>query len=153
MSERKQKQKLFKPITNKFMLQRPYVTKQEDNIIKLTAQFAAKNGKEFLTMLYNQKQRDSQFGFLNKGHPQYAYFEALTKMYGHIIHPNQNYIRFLSNTFGDPRKLLVYCQAKSEYLTREEQNEEKKQSRKEFIEGIERTIDWNDFVVVHTVDF
>ena len=43
------------------------------DIVKLTAQFVAKNGTSFLERLMQREQRSYQFDFLRK-HPLFSYF-------------------------------------------------------------------------------
>ena len=91
----KPKQNTFRPISNKFIFQKPYIPIEEEKIIKLTAQFVATNGNEFLDQLYHLKKSDSRFQFIEKTHPYNSYFEALIKMYSQIIHPKKDYTNLL----------------------------------------------------------
>ena len=100
-----------------------------------------------------QRKQDHRFDFLEKTHPYNSYFESLIKMYSQIIHPKKDYIDFITKRFADQKKLLTYCKAKCEYLQKEELDEEKKLKRKEFLVSLDRSIDWNDFVIVETIDF
>lgn len=56
--------------------------------MKLTAQFVARNGRQFLTNLMNREQRNFQFDFLRPQHSLFQYFtkllEQYTKVYIHI---------------------------------------------------------------------
>ena len=49
------------------------------DIVKLTAQFVAKNGTSFLERLMQREQRSYQFDFLRKHHPLFSYFTKLVK--------------------------------------------------------------------------
>jgi len=51
------------------------------DIVKLTAQFVAKNGKSFLTNLMTREQRNYQFDFLRPQHSLFQYFTRLVEQY------------------------------------------------------------------------
>ena len=44
------------------------------DVVKLTAQFVARNGRQFLTNLMNREQRNYQFDFLRPQHSLFQYF-------------------------------------------------------------------------------
>lgn len=49
--------------------------------MKLTAQFVARNGRQFLTNLMNREQRNYQFDFLRPQHSLFNYFTKLLEQY------------------------------------------------------------------------
>lgn len=51
------------------------------DIVKLTAQFVARNGRQFLTNLMNREQRNYQFDFLRPQHSLFNYFTKLLEQY------------------------------------------------------------------------
>jgi hypothetical protein len=51
------------------------------DIVKLTAQFVARNGRQFLTNLMNREQRNYQFDFLRPQHSLFQYFTKLLEQY------------------------------------------------------------------------
>lgn len=51
------------------------------DIVKLTAQFVARNGRQFLTNLMNREQRNFQFDFLRPQHSLFQYFTKLLEQY------------------------------------------------------------------------
>jgi len=54
------------------------------DIVKLTAQFVAKNGTSFLERLMQKEQRSYQFDFLRKHHPLFSYFTKLVEQYSKV---------------------------------------------------------------------
>lgn len=62
-----------------------YLTKQNPDILKTTAQFVARNGEKFLLGLTEREQRNPQFDFLKPTHHLFQYFMQLTNLYGQII--------------------------------------------------------------------
>ena len=57
------------------------------DIVKLTAQFVARNGAMFLDKLMMREQRNYQFDFLRKQHPLFSYFTKLVEQYSRILLP------------------------------------------------------------------
>lgn len=55
--------------------------------MKLTAQFVARNGRQFLTNLMNREQRNYQFDFLRPQHSLFQYFTKLLEQYTKILIP------------------------------------------------------------------
>ena len=65
------------------------------DIIKLTAQYTATNGKDFLKGVILKEQRNSQFDFLRPTHMLFTYFTALVDSYSAILHPQKELTDFL----------------------------------------------------------
>lgn len=55
--------------------------------MKLTAQFVARNGRQFLTQLMNREQRNFQFDFLRPQHSLFQYFTKLLEQYTKVLIP------------------------------------------------------------------
>jgi splicing factor 3A subunit 1 len=55
----------------------------------LTAQFAARNGRQFLTALAQREQRNYQFDFLKPNHSLYNYFNSLVSQYSKVLMPSK----------------------------------------------------------------
>lgn len=67
--------------------------------MKLTAQFVARNGRQFLTNLMNREQRNFQFDFLRPQHSLFQYFtkllEQYTKVYIYSIVKTKQFLVFI----------------------------------------------------------
>jgi len=50
-------------------------------VIKLTAQFTARNGRIFQNSLHARELQNPQFSFLNANHPLHTYFLRLVDSY------------------------------------------------------------------------
>jgi splicing factor 3A subunit 1 len=112
--------------------------------IKLTAQYAAANGSDFISKLMERERDNSKFDFLNPLHALFAYFSRLVDIYRRII-------------TGAP-ELKVAIDRKSDFeavlrsavhrwnwaITQEEK-------AKGSVESL--MVDWKDFVVVETITF
>lgn len=64
-----------------FLSDPPSISALDLDIVKLTAQFVARNGRTFLTNLMNREQRNFQFDFLRPQHSLFVYFTVLLKQY------------------------------------------------------------------------
>ena len=59
------------------------------DIIKLTAQFVAKNGQKFLIALTEREKNNPQFDFLKPTHQMFAFFTSLVDAYSKCIVPRK----------------------------------------------------------------
>lgn len=63
------------------------LTSLDLDIIKLTAQFVARNGKNFLNGLTNREHSSPQFYFLKPTHSMFSFFTALADAYSKVLMP------------------------------------------------------------------
>ena len=72
------------------------------DIVKLTAQFVARNGAQFLDKLMVREQRNYQFDFLRKQHPLFTYFTKLVEQYSKILMPPHARLHQLRREIENP---------------------------------------------------
>ena len=60
---------------------------QDLDLVKLTAQFVARNGKGFLTDLAMKETRNQDFNFLKPTHSMFTFFTALCDSYSKVLMP------------------------------------------------------------------
>ena len=77
------------------------LTAQDLDIIKLVAQFVARNGKNFLTGLTNREHSNPQFNFLKPTHSMFTFFTALADAYSKVLMPPTGIIQKLLKDTGD----------------------------------------------------
>ena len=65
-------------------------------MVKLTAQFVARNGRQFLTSLMQKEQRNYQFDFLRPQHALFQYFTRLLEQYTKVLIPPKDLMQKLS---------------------------------------------------------
>ena len=122
------------------------------DIIKLTAQFIAKNGEKFLMGLSEREARNPQYDFLKPTHVLFPYFTALVDAYSLCLLPRVDHIKVLQTNLTSRESILQRCLEKYKY----EAGQLKGNKTKEELETEERQqlamIDWHDFVVVETVE-
>lgn len=120
------------------------------DIIKLTAQFAAVNGKKFLSGITQRESQNPQFAFLKPTHVLFSYFTSLLELYTKILNPTEGIKQRLESNINDKMSILGRCVHRVEYAKQEEIK--KKKSTASELEEQYNTIDWYDFEIVETID-
>jgi len=128
------------------------LTASDVDIIKLTAQYTAINGREFLTGLVLREQRNPQFDFLKPTHMLFSYFTSLVDSYAKIVTPSTVVReRIRENAVF---KSAMENSVKRWMWNRAEEERTKKESSAADEERLAfQAIDWFDFTVVETIDF
>ena len=138
------------------------------DVVKLTAQFVARNGRQFLTNLMNRcdqyfteiltnlmsrEQRNFQFDFLRPQHSLFQYFTKLLEQYTKVLIPPkdlQNKLNFEADNRAHVLEQVSYRVAWLEHqeAARRKQEEALERERVSYAQ-----VDWHNFVVVETVDY
>ncbi|KAK6059357.1 surp module [Cooperia oncophora] len=123
------------------------------DLIKMTALFVARNGRQFLTQLMTREARNFQFDFLKPQHSNFAYFTKLVEQYTKVIIPPNTILEDLRAEKENTKKLMedVNYRVSWEKHQKNLRDKEEKEAEKERVAYA--SIDWHDFVVVQTVDF
>lgn len=87
----KRKKAAKPPPPDQFVLNHPYIAPMDMDIIKLTAQFVARNGQKFLIGLTQRESRNPQFDFLKPTHALFGYFTSLVDSYTKCLMPNKEH--------------------------------------------------------------
>lgn len=90
-----------------FIADPPSISAFDLDVVKLTAQFVARNGRQFLTQLMQKEQRNYQFDFLRPQHSLFNYFTKLVEQYTKVRH------RFVAKVvilfdFGNVKYILTW---------------------------------------------
>lgn len=122
------------------------------DLIRLTALFVSRNGRQFLTQLMNREVRNYQFDFLKPQHSNFGYFTKLVEQYTKVIIPPKNIINEIRENSTHQKVLNdMYYRVgweKHQRAVKDREDAEVEQERLAY-----SSIDWHDFVVVQTVDF
>ncbi|XP_074592047.1 putative splicing factor 3A subunit 1 [Curcuma longa] len=129
------------------------ITGEELDIIKLTAQFVARNGKNFLTNLSNREMSNPQFHFLKPTHSMFTFFTTLTDAYSKVLMPPTGLTEKLHKSIRDRTAVLERCLHRLEWERSQEQARQKAEDEIEQERMQMAMIDWHDFVVVETIEF
>ncbi|XP_018794376.1 PREDICTED: splicing factor 3A subunit 1 isoform X2 [Bactrocera latifrons] len=140
-----------------FIADPPSISALDLDIVKLTAQFVARNGRQFLTNLMNREQRNFQFDFLRPQHSLFQYFTKLLEQYTKILIPPKDLLNKLRIESSEGRNSMSLVLEQVKYRANWQKHQEAQRRREEEKVEKERVayaqIDWHDFVVVETVDY
>ncbi|KAK7834385.1 hypothetical protein U0070_017571, partial [Myodes glareolus] len=136
-----------------FIADPPSISAFDLDVVKLTAQFVARNGRQFLTQLMQKEQRNYQFDFLRPQHSLFNYFTKLVEQYTKILIPPKGLFAKLKKEAENPREVLDQVCYRVEWAKFQERERKKEEEEKEKERVAYAQIDWHDFVVVETVDF
>ncbi|CDU23915.1 related to Splicing factor 3 subunit 1 [Sporisorium scitamineum] len=153
----------------------PNITALDLDVLKLTALFTARKGRSFATSLLSRESKSYQFEFLRPSHSLFTYFNHLVEQYQKVISPSpalldnvklraygttdsaliaqQRAKSSLGAGKGGARPLVLeQAKARAEWEKysrerRKKQDQDQEKQRQAFNE-----IDWQDFVVVGTVE-
>ncbi|KAK4269363.1 hypothetical protein QN277_022527 [Acacia crassicarpa] len=129
------------------------ITGEELDIIKLTAQFVARNGKSFLTGLTSREVNNPQFHFLKPTHSMFTFFTSLADAYSKVLMPPKGLTEKLRKSVSDMTTVLERCVNRLEWERSQDQARQKAEDEIEQERVQMAMIDWHDFVVVETIDF
>jgi len=153
MGESKKKKVVKPPPPDQYIVNHPYIAPMDMDIIKLTAQFVARNGQKFLIGLTQRESRNPQFDFLKPTHALFGYFTSLVDAYTKCLMPNKDEVEKLKKCAGSgveilDRAMSRYYWDEQEEAQRRSKDEEDKQEKEQM-----QMIDWHEFSVVETIEF
>lgn len=144
-----------------FSARMPNISAQDLEIVKLTALYAAKNGKSWVTSLSQKEAVNAQFDFLRPQHSLNMYYGRLVDQYKDLIEgetaddgaPQKKRISALQANIDNRFSLLEKAKQRAEYVKYQERQKEEKEEKleKDRIEFAQ--IDWHDFNVIATIVF
>ncbi|XP_070490331.1 splicing factor 3A subunit 1-like [Chironomus tepperi] len=136
-----------------FIADPPSLSPLDLNIVKLTAQFVARNGKQFLTDLMNREQKNPEFDFLRPQHLLFPYFARMIEQYTKILIPPKGIIKSLKAelTKDGIENILKDIKYRAKYIQHEEKQAQIELDKVEKEREAYNIIDWHDFVVVEEV--
>ncbi|CAA6673377.1 unnamed protein product [Spirodela intermedia] len=135
------------------VLEPPEAEQYTLDIIKLTAQFVARNGKSFLAGLTSREINNPQFHFLKPTHSLFTFFTALADAYSKVLMPPKGLTEKLRGSARDMTIVLERCLHRLEWERSQEQARQKAEDEIEQERVQMAMIDWHDFVVVETIEF
>uniref|UniRef100_A0A3P8VDR3 Splicing factor 3a subunit 1 n=1 Tax=Cynoglossus semilaevis TaxID=244447 RepID=A0A3P8VDR3_CYNSE len=94
------------PAEFEFIADPPSISAFDLDVVKLTAQFVARNGRQFLTQLMQKEQRNYQFDFLRPQHSLFNYFTKLVEQYTKILIPPKGLLVKLKNESENPKEVM-----------------------------------------------
>uniref|UniRef100_A0A915DKX3 SURP motif domain-containing protein n=1 Tax=Ditylenchus dipsaci TaxID=166011 RepID=A0A915DKX3_9BILA len=122
------------------------------DLIRLTALFVARNGRQFLTHLMSREAMNYQFDFLKPQHSNFKYFTELVEQYTKVLIPPRDTLEKLRQgnnkqaVLADVRYRVGWERYQRAMLDREFAEQERERLAYS-------QVDWHDFVVLHTIEF
>lgn len=123
------------------------------DIIKLTAQFVARNGKSFLTGLASREHSNPQFNFLKPTHSLFSFFTRLCDAYSRCLMPPKGTVQALKADVEERSAPLQRALNRLEWERVRDREAQDAENAEEAERQALQAIDWHDFVVVETIDF
>ena len=146
------------PAPSQFSVPVPNISGTELDIIKISAQFVAKNGQKFLSDLIKREKDNPQFDFMKPQHTLFGYFTFLVGCYAKILNNKNEILTKIEKyaTNGDEilkagNKLYLYEKKLSKIPRGKRFSQEDLLSEKD--KEKMKQIDWYDFVLVETINF
>ncbi|KAI9754021.1 MAG: hypothetical protein M4579_004897 [Chaenotheca gracillima] len=147
----------------RFSARMPNINAQDLDVVRLTALFVAKNGRQFMTTLSQRETRNYQFDFLRPNHSLYQFFTRLVDQYTELIRAGGMEgeggklealrIKELDANRADRFHVLDRSKQRAEWAKFQEQQKQQKEEEEEREKTAYAQVDWHDFVVVETVLF
>nr|XP_024218381.1 splicing factor 3A subunit 1 [Halyomorpha halys] len=125
------------PPDYEFMADPPSISALDLDIVKLTAQFVARNGRQFLTNLMNREQRNYQFDFLRPQHSLFLYFTKLLEQYTKVLIPPKDLMSRLKEECSNPSGVLEQVRYRADWLHYQELQKRKEEQALEKERGID----------------
>lgn len=146
------------PKPDQFSISHPNIQSLDMDIIKITAQFVARNGQKFLSELSERESKNPQFNFLKPQHNLFGYFTYLVGSYSKILSDKKEKIKKLVQYSNDKEIILKEANNRVLYEKKiKKMQKSKKFNETDFMTEEEKkkmqVINWYDFVVVDIIDF
>jgi len=146
----------YEPKPAEFKVDLPGVTAHDLDILRLTALFHARRGRSFLSSLSIREGRNYQFDFLRPTHSLYGYYNRMVESYQKVMQPPPGLIEGLIKETSDPNlkwNTLEDARKRTEWERGRRKREDVEAKEREQENVAYSAIDWQDFVVVETIEF
>ncbi|KIN07701.1 hypothetical protein OIDMADRAFT_47597 [Oidiodendron maius Zn] len=146
-----------------FSARMPNISAQDLEVVRLTALFVAKNGRQFMTTLSQRETGNYQFDFLRPNHSLHNFFQRLIDQYTSLLRAGsasgdgarvqEARVRELQANVDNKFHVLKRARERAEWFKYQDEQKQKKEEEAEKERLSYAQIDWHDFVVVETVLF
>jgi len=141
------------PAEDVFTVNHPPMTSLDLDVIRITAQFVARNGMAFMHGLSAREIRNPQFEFLNESHQLYPVFSNLVNAYTRVILLSPDLRAKLDACANNPHACVSSCMQRYQYESQERSKLKKRAKREAETRQMFSSVDWDDFTVVETINF
>lgn len=123
------------------------------DVIKLTAQFVARNGKSFLTGLASREHANPRFNFLKPTHSLFGFFTCLCDAYSRVLMPPKMLFPSLRNDSRNFTAPLERAFNRLEFERMKSIRDKEAAEAAAAEENAMQSVDWHEFEIVETIDF
>ncbi|RFU24374.1 hypothetical protein B7463_g11957, partial [Scytalidium lignicola] len=151
------------PPEYQFCARMPNINAQDLEVVRLTALFVAKNGRQFMTALSQREAGNYQFDFFRPNHSLHNFFQRMVDQYTTLLRAGgmdgeggkaqQERINELQENVDNKFCVLERARQRAAWSKYQDEQKQKKQEEVEKDKLAYASIDWHDFVVVETVLF
>ncbi|KAL7787943.1 Pre-mRNA splicing factor PRP21 like domain-containing protein [Trichoderma ceciliae] len=152
-----------KPPDFQFCARMPHINQKDLDVIRLTALFVAKNGRQFMTQLAQRETGNPQFQFLIPNHTFHNFFQHIVDQYTVLLRASglegeggklqEERTAELESNIRDKFHVLKRARGRAEYTKYQETERKQKEADEEVEKAEFARIDWGDFVIVETITF
>ncbi len=152
-----------KPPDFRFSARMPRINQVDLEIVRLTALFVAKHGRQLMTSLAQREAGNPQFHFLIPNHTFHNFFQHTVDQYAIVLKESgatgegtraqQSRMDELQRNIDDKYNVLARAKQRVEYAKWQAAEKVKKQEEAQREKEEYLKIDWNDFVIVETIIF
>eukprot|EP01121_Diplochlamys_sp_Union-15-3_P022121 TRINITY_DN9320_c0_g1_i1.p1 TRINITY_DN9320_c0_g1~~TRINITY_DN9320_c0_g1_i1.p1 ORF type:complete len:683 (-),score=164.86 TRINITY_DN9320_c0_g1_i1:23-2071(-) len=146
-------QNLEPPPPEEWVIEAPKISALDLDIMKLVAQFVARNGRPFQMGLVSRELKNPQFNFLQPMHPFHSYFQRLVESYTKVLLPPRDIVQTLKHNAEDKRGTIDRMMKRVNWERVQIRSQKELEAEQEREREAMAMIDWHDFVVVETITF
>ncbi|KAJ8699849.1 SF3a splicing factor complex subunit [Pleurotus ostreatus] len=116
-----------------FIMDLPNISAIDLDVMKLTALFTARRGRNFLASLSAREGRNYQFDFLRPTHSLFGYFNRLVEQYTKVLYPDKEMLEQLRerSVEGARWKMLEVAQRHAKWERNKREQDKKRQDDQE----------------------
>jgi len=136
-----------------WVLEKPNISALQDDLIKISAQYVARNGLAFQSGLMEREKNNRQFDFLRQLHPLNTYFKRLVADYTRVLLPERGLTEQLQQTSKEKKVIVDKVMKRVQWERSQKKTSDQKKQEEEAERNAMAAIDWHDFVVVQTIEW
>ncbi|KEY65459.1 hypothetical protein S7711_08589 [Stachybotrys chartarum IBT 7711] len=146
-----------------FSARQPRINQKDLDVIRLTALFVAKNGKQWMAQVAQREGSNPQFSFLAPNHTFHNFFQHVVNQYSMLLKAGgldgeggklqEEIVTDLKANVENKWRVLERAKQRSDYAKFQEQQRKQKEENEEKQKVDFERIDWGDFIVVETITF
>lgn len=129
------------------------ITMADLELMKITAQFVARNGKSFLTGLMSKEKTNPRYNFLKPTHSLFKFFTKICDSYSKVLMPPKDLLIKIKKDEISKLQCLNRALRRLEFERARDKEEQERKDAEEAERLAMLSTDWHDFVIVETINF